>query len=47
MTDHRPPTSHSGIAPPTARQLRYLRSLAMQRGVSFTIPRTRVEASRG
>ena len=47
MTDHHPPTSHSGIGPPpTARQQRYLRSLAMQRGVSFTIPRTRAEASR-
>jgi Protein of unknown function (DUF3072) len=47
MTDHHPPTSHSGKdLPPTARQQRYLRSLAMQRGVSFTIPRTRTQASR-
>ena len=30
----------------SAKQQRYLRSLAAQRGVSFTPPRTRVEASR-
>src|SRR5215210_3391003 len=45
MTDHHPPSANRG-SPPTARQQRYLRSLAMQRGVSFAIPRTRAEASR-
>ena len=46
MTDHHPPTSTDPRSAPTARQQRYLRSLAMQRGVSFTVPRTRAEASR-
>jgi hypothetical protein len=46
MTDHHPQTSRPGGPPPTPRQQRYLRELAMQRGVSFTIPRTRAEASR-
>jgi hypothetical protein len=32
--------------PPTAKQQRYLRQLALQRGVSFVPPRTRAEASR-
>jgi GAF domain-containing protein len=42
MTDHHPqPTG-----PPTPRQQRYLRQLAIQRGISFTPPRTRSEASR-
>src|SRR6266508_2382031 len=41
MTDHYPPPP-----PPTARQQRYLRQLALQRGISFVPPRTRVEASR-
>ena len=31
---------------PTPKQQRYLRRLAEQRGVSFTPPRTRAEASR-
>jgi hypothetical protein len=31
--------------PPTAKQLRYLRNLAMQRGESFTYPRSVAEAS--
>jgi hypothetical protein len=31
--------------PPTAKQLRYLRNLAMQRGESFTYPRSATEAS--
>ena len=43
MTDHHPPPA--GPAP-TARQQRYLRTLAMQRGVSFVPPRTCFEASR-
>ena len=45
MTDHHPPTKPAG-PPPTARQQRYLRQLAMQRGVSFVPPRTCAEASR-
>jgi hypothetical protein len=44
MTDHHPPSTPAG-PPPTARQQRYLRQLALQRGVSFVIPRTRAEAS--
>jgi hypothetical protein len=43
MTDHHP---HSSRRAPTARQQRYLCQLALQRGVSFTPPRTRPEASR-
>jgi hypothetical protein len=45
MTDHHPPTTSAG-SPPTARQQRYLRQLALQRGVSFVVPKTRAEASR-
>src|SRR5512132_4026968 len=45
MTDHHPPTTPVGPAP-TARQQRYLRQLALQRGVSFVVPETRAEASR-
>jgi hypothetical protein len=43
MTDHHPPPFGP---PPTSRQQRYLRQLAMQRGVSFVPPRTCLEASR-
>ena len=43
MTDHHPQLAGP---PPTARQQRYLRQLAMQRGISFVPPRTRSEASR-
>ena len=46
MTDHHPQTSHPAGRPPTARQQRYLRHLAMQRGISFALPRTRAQASR-
>lgn len=42
MTDHHPPTGPK----PTARQQRYLRQLAIQRGVSFLPPRTCFEATR-
>src|SRR5215210_1827529 len=45
MTDHHPPTKPAA-PPPTARQQRYLRQLALQRGVSFVPPRTCFEASR-
>ena len=44
MTDHHPPTTPAG-PPPTARQQRYLRQLALQCGVSFVVPKTRAEAS--
>jgi hypothetical protein len=45
MTDRHPPTKPAG-PPPTARQQRYLRQLATQRGVTFVVPKTRAEASR-
>jgi acyl-CoA reductase-like NAD-dependent aldehyde dehydrogenase len=45
MTDHHPPSNPAG-PPPTARQQRYLRQLALQRGVTFVVPKTRAEASR-
>ena len=45
MTEHHRSTPAGG-RPPTARQQRYLRQLALQRGVSFTIPTTSAEASR-
>jgi len=46
MTDHHPQTSQPAGPPPTPRQQRYLRQLAIQRGVTFVVPRTRAEASR-
>ena len=46
MSDHSHPQSTRGDAPPTAKQERYLRTLAEKRGVSFVPPRTRTEASR-
>jgi hypothetical protein len=46
MTDHHPQTSRPDGPPPTARQQRYLRQLAMARGVTFVVARTRAEASR-
>ena len=45
MTDHHPPTKPAE-PPPTARQQRYLGQLALQRGVTFAVPKTRAEASR-
>lgn len=42
---HQAPTAGQGPAP-TAKQQAYLRKLALERGVSFTPPRTRGEASR-
>ena len=45
MTDHHPPPTPTGPAP-TARQQRYLRQLALQRGVTFAVPKTRAQASR-
>ena len=46
MTEHHPQTSHSAGPLPTPRQQRYLRQLALQRGVSFVVPKTRAQASR-
>ena len=46
MTDHHQQTSKPVGRPPTARQQRYLRQLALERGVSFVPPRTSLEASR-
>lgn len=46
MTDHHPQTSQPAGPPPTARQQRYLRRLAIQRGVTFVAPQTWAEASR-
>jgi hypothetical protein len=43
MTDHHPPPAGPR---PTPGQQRYLRQLALQRGVSFVPPRTCFEASR-
>jgi hypothetical protein len=43
MTEHHPQPAGP---PPTARQQRYLRQLALERGVSFVPPRTCFEASR-
>jgi hypothetical protein len=43
MTDHHPQPAGP---PPTARQQRYLRRLAVERGVTFVVPTTRAEASR-
>jgi hypothetical protein len=46
MTDHHPQTSHPAGPPPTPRQQRYLRQLALQRGATFVVPKTRAQASR-
>jgi hypothetical protein len=46
MTDHHTQTSHPVGPPPTARQQRYLRQLALERGVSFVPPEMRFVASR-
>jgi hypothetical protein len=45
MTDHHPPLTPAAL-PPTARQQRYLRQLALQRGVTFVVPTSRAQASR-
>lgn len=46
MTNHHQPASTPSGPPPTPRQQRYLRQLAIQRGVTFVVPKTRAEASR-
>src|SRR3954447_13231457 len=45
MNQTPPPPTPTGPAP-TARQQRYLRQLALQRGVTFVVPKTRAQASR-
>ena len=44
MTDPQTPSPAEG-PPPTAKQLRYLKQLALERGVSFAYPATRAQAS--
>ncbi|MBJ7331464.1 MAG: hypothetical protein JHC95_16345 [Solirubrobacteraceae bacterium] len=46
MTNHHHQTRTPSGLPPTPRQQRYLRQLAIQRGVTFVVPTTRAEASR-
>ena len=46
MSDHHRATGRPGGPPPTAKQQSYLRRLAMERGITFTPPRTKAEASR-
>src|SRR4051812_2333873 len=46
MTDHHPQTSTTVGRAPTPRQQRYLRQLALARGVTFVPPRSSSEASR-
>lgn len=46
MTNHHQQTDTPSGLPPTPRQQRYLRQLALQRGVTFMVPKTRAEASR-
>jgi hypothetical protein len=46
MSNHSQATGRGDGLPPSAKQQRYLRTLAEQRGGSFTPPRTRAEASR-
>src|SRR3954465_14646702 len=45
MSDHHRATDHPEGPPPTARQQSYIRRLAMERGASFTPPKTVAEAS--
>src|SRR5687767_7610611 len=46
MSDHHRATGGASGSPPTSKQQSYIRRLAMERGTSFTPPRTRAEASR-
>lgn len=46
MNDHHRATDPAKGPPPTARQQRYIRVLALRSGLSFQPPRTRREASR-
>jgi hypothetical protein len=44
MTDPQTPNRPTG-SPPSAKQLRYLKQLALERGVSFAYPATSAQAS--
>lgn len=44
MTDPQTP-NHPAGGPPTVKQLRYLKQLALERGVSFAYPATSAQAS--
>jgi len=46
MTNHHPAADRKNGPPPTPKQQRYLRALATSRGISFTPPTTKREASR-
>jgi hypothetical protein len=46
MPTPRPTTAQTIIAPPTRKQLAYLRTLAQRTGQTFITPRTRRQASR-
>jgi hypothetical protein len=46
MTTHHPAPPPSGGPAPTPKQQAYIRRLALTRGISFTPPQTRAEASR-
>lgn len=46
MTPHHPAPNSSGGPAPTAKQQAYIRRLALERGISFTPPRTRTQASK-
>jgi hypothetical protein len=46
MTTHHPAPPPTGGPTPTPKQQAYIRRLALERGISFTPPRTRAEASR-
>ncbi|PTL60265.1 hypothetical protein [Paraconexibacter algicola] len=46
MSEHHKADSSKSGPPPTSKQLRYLRQLALDRGVSFTPPNSKADASR-
>lgn len=46
MTNHHPAPNPSGGPAPTPKQQAYIRRLALDRGISFTPPRTKREATR-
>ena len=45
MPDHHPHTNRPSGRRPTPRQQRHLRELALARGITFVVPRTRAQAS--
>jgi hypothetical protein len=46
MTNHHPAPNPPGGPAPTAKQQAYIRRLALERGISFTPPQTRAQASK-